>query len=322
MDKFIDVIYRTLEHSDKPLTPTEIWEYSESWGTRGDFVTTGRTPDASIGAQLYTSLKSEGTESPFAKCGSRPTRFWLRSKGEWGLENALQFPEDSNEEIEPEVIDAPDPEIPENGPTQKKTIAERDLHEYLSAFVESHGHFNAKTKTIFHEESKRRRSGELKWMHPDMVGVRFPFSDFEEITMKTQAMAHNSSLRFYAFELKLELTHSKLREYYFQAVSNSSWAHEGYLVAAKIKDRQEVVDRCRRLTNAFGIGLIELDLAHIHESQILLPSRSNPSIDWDMVNEIAGVNPGFRDFLASVNTDMMVGRITNKKDYDAPLEQV
>jgi hypothetical protein len=43
-----------------------------------------------------------------------------------------------------------------------------------------------------------------------------------------------TGLKFYSFELKKELTFSNLRESFFQAVSNSSWAHEGYLVAAEV----------------------------------------------------------------------------------------
>nr|WP_288977411.1 hypothetical protein [uncultured Blautia sp.] len=45
-------------------------------------------------------------------------------------------------------------------------------------------------------------------------------------------------------------------------MSNSSWAHEGYLVALKISEEPELMDELRRLNNAFGIGVIRLDAEH------------------------------------------------------------
>lgn len=310
MDTFRDVIVRTMERAEKPLTPSEIWAFSEKWGTRGDFVTTGKTPDASVGAHLYSDIKANGVASVYEQVGTRPARFWLKSNGpapvvDEGLFRQTNAPEGPAVEDMPEPADKPG------------RIKERDLHPFVAAFVNSNSHFNARAKTIFHERSKQRRAGEQKWLHPDMVGVRYPFDDFDSVTTETQARTNNSSIKFYAFELKLKLTLGRLREYYFQAVSNASWANEGYLVCAEIQDEAEVVDECRRLTNAFGIGLVKLDLAHIHESQILLPARNSPTIDWEMVDKIARANPDFRDFLQAVNTDMTIGRVTNPSVFDA-----
>lgn len=45
---------------------------------------------------------------------------------------------------------------------------ERDLHILLSSFVRVDEHFKCLTKTIYHEVSKRGRSGKNKWLHPDI----------------------------------------------------------------------------------------------------------------------------------------------------------
>ncbi|WP_243251063.1 hypothetical protein [Clostridium sp. D43t1_170807_H7] len=49
---------------------------------------------------------------------------------------------------------------------------------------------------------------------------------------------------------------SNLREYYFQAVSNLSWANEGYLVALEIDDEPLLRDELRRLNNSLRKGIM------------------------------------------------------------------
>lgn len=41
--------------------------------------------------------------------------------------------------------------------------------------------------------------------------------------------------RLWSFEVKLKLTRGDVREAWFQTVSNSSWANQGYLVAAEVE---------------------------------------------------------------------------------------
>jgi len=106
-----------------------------------------------------------------------------------------------------------------------------------------------------------------------------------------------------------------LRESYFQAVSNSSWAHEGYLVAVDV-DWEDVREEYRRLNKAFGIGLIRLDVDAVDKSEILFPSRIEESIDWDTVNRIAVANKHFRQFLGLINDDIRVTKVTQASGYD------
>lgn len=54
-------------------------------------------------------------------------------------------------------------------------------------------------------------------------------------------MSEKNILRIYSFELKKILNRGNYRESFFQAVSNSSWAHEGYLVCANLKEDEDLL---------------------------------------------------------------------------------
>ncbi len=68
--------------------------------------------------------------------------------------------------------------------------------------------------------------------------------------------------------MKKTLNFTNLREYYFQAVSNSSWANEGYIVALDIDEDDSFFAELKRLNNAFGIGVIKLNAENIIMSNL------------------------------------------------------
>src|SRR5690606_28107148 len=107
---------------------------------------------------------------------------------------------------------------------------ERDLHALLAYFIRTR--FDAFPKTINHSTSKKKEFGE--WTHPDMVACHFPRPHWKTDVYELSSLLGDVQLAFLSFELKLRLSFANLRESFFQAVSNSSWAHEGYLVAANI----------------------------------------------------------------------------------------
>jgi len=161
---------------------------------------------------------------------------------------------------------------------------------------------------------KKRKSGINKWLHPDIVGVHFPFESYTENTLKLFDILKVNPYKLYSFELKKELNFSNLRECYFQAVSNSSWAHEGYLVALNLSDGTDLIDEIRRLNNAFGVGVIRLNQEHFMQSEILFSAKERDSLDWDTVNRLVAENPDFRKFLDDLMEDITVGKV--KSTYD------
>jgi hypothetical protein len=122
--------------------------------------------------------------------------------------------------------------------------------------------------------------------------------------------------KLFSFELKVSIDVSNLREYYFQAVSNSSWANEGYLVALKIDE--EVIEEIRRLANSFGIGLIKLDAENIEEGQIIVPATNKKQLDIDAMDRLASENKDFANFLQNIIDDNKIKKVNSK--YDKVME--
>jgi len=157
-----------------------------------------------------------------------------------------------------------------------------------------------------------------EWLHPDLVGVYFPFSDYSPETRSLQKSLNVSSIRLFAFEMKIQLNFSNLRQSFFQAVSNSSWANEGFLVCLKLDDDPEFKNELQRLTNSFGIGIVQLNCDVIEESRVVYPAKFKENIDWDTINRLSEDSPDFKKFISDLNEDVQVGKV--KSEYDKILD--
>ncbi|MCD4695726.1 MAG: hypothetical protein K8S16_05735 [Bacteroidales bacterium] len=302
---FWDIIERTIEKVGTPLSAKEIWEKANELGTIGDFTTTGKTPWATIAAYCYTTINSSGEHSIIIQTSERPAQFFLRR-----LADRVDLLK---------VQKQKDTEIAKKEKIEKKKFNERDLHPLIVGFCYGDSHFKANLKTIFHENSTKATKGQNEWLHPDLVGVFFPFRDYRHETLEIQQHLSITSIKLFSFELKISLNFGNLRQSYFQAVSNSSWANEGYLVALKIDDDPTFKDEVRRLNNAFGIGIIKLNPENVYESEILFPSRINQEIDWDTVNRLSNENSDFNNFLKLITEDCKLGKV--KSQYDKILKE-
>jgi hypothetical protein len=109
------------------------------------------------------------------------------------------------------------------------------------------------------------------------------------------------------------------REAFFQAVSNSSWAHEGYLVAAQIKQDDELLAELERLSISFGIGIIHLDVDDIDSSSVLFHAKSKSQLDWETMNKLSDRNEEFSKFIQDVKIDLESKRI-HRAEYDDILD--
>ncbi len=301
---FWDIIEQTIEEVGTPLSPKEIWEQANKIGTIGDFTTSGKTPWATIGAYCYTEIQRNGDKSTIIQTSERPAQFFLRRLAYKIDLEKLQKQKDA--------------EITRKEKAEIKRFHERDLHAMLVAYAYADPHFKANVKTIFHENSAKGTKGQNEWLHPDMVGVYFPFRDYKLETLDIQNHLSISSIKLFSFELKVHVNFLNLRQAYFQAVSNSSWANEGYLVTLNLDDDPALRDEIRRLTNAFGIGLIKLNAENIYESEILFPARINTEIDWDAVNRLVTENLNFSTFLKLIAEDCKLGKV--KSEYDRVLK--
>lgn len=215
-----------------------------------------------------------------------------------------------------------DNEVAKKEKVETKKFNERDLHSLMVAYGFGDTHFKANLKTIYHETSNKGTKGQNEWIHPDLVGVYFPFKDYKKETLELQSHLTISSIKIFSFELKISLSFVNLREYFFQAVSNSSWANEGYLVAININEDPAFRDELRRLNNAFGIGIIKLNTENVFESEILFPASIKQSIDWDTVNRLANENSDFSDFLKFITEDCKLGKVKSQYDKVFNLEEL
>ena len=301
---FWDIIERTIEKVGTPLSAKEIWEKGNELGTIGDFSTTGKTPWATIAAYCYTDISNNSNDSIVIQTSLRPAQFFLRRLAHTIDVQKVQKQKDTEEA--------------KKDTNEVKGFHERDLHPILVSYAYGDGHFKANLKTIYHESSSRSLKGQNEWLHPDLVGVYFPFRDYKPETLEIQNYLSITSIKLFSFELKKSLNFGNLRQSFFQAVSNSSWANEGYLVAFDIDDDPTFKDEIRRLNNAFGIGIIKLNIENVFESEILIPSKINQEIDWDTVNRLANENSDFSDFLKLITEDCKLGKV--KSQYDKALK--
>ena len=100
-----------------------------------------------------------------------------------------------------------------------------------------------------------------------------------------------------SYELKKEInSDSELKKAYFQAVSNSSWANYGYLVAFEFSDN--LYEEMERLNQSFGIGIIELN-ANPYQSKILFPA-SYRDLDFKTIDKLCKMNNEFENFIVQV----------------------
>lgn len=294
---FIDLCIEILSKYNSPMSPDEIWKKAIEDGLAEKIGSVGKTPSATIGARLYTDIKDNGEKSVFVQISKRPARFILRNSGikEKEIESVIEKKLKNEEKTE-------------------YKFNERDLHPLLAKYVYTNPHFKCYVKTIFHEKSIKRAKGANEWLHPDLVGVYFPFGDYSKETTDLQKSLNVNSIKLFSFEMKKELNYSNLRECFFQAVSNSSWANEGYLVSLRIDEDPSFRNEIQRLSNSFGIGIIKLSPVNIEESEIICNARHREIIDWDTLDRLAEDSPDFRAFISDIKEDLTVAKV--KSVYD------
>lgn len=172
-----------------------------------------------------------------------------------------------------------------------KTYDERDLHKLLSSFLKNTGTYS---KTIFHEQSTYGKDSNQIWTHPDMVGIRFMNLQTKASQNFIKAINRVDTFKLSSYEIKKEInSDSELKKAFFQAVSNSSWANYGYLVAYEFSDG--LIEEIERLNQSFGIGVIELH-ANPYQSRVLFQPKFR-DLDFKTIDKLCKVNKDFEKFI-------------------------
>ena len=285
---FLELAEEVLKDAKEPLTYKQIWENAKSEpqelykkvGSKGD------TPEHTLRVSITNDINKNGENSKFIFATEKPRTFWLKER-----KNELP---PILEKLKQKIQETQEKEIEE-----KYKFKEREIHPLLVNFINNDEDFNIRAKTIHHESSKKEEKGKNRWNYPDIVGVRFPF-DNEKMSGATLDLLQNINqiqYKLYSFELKIIINFSNLKECYFQAVSNSSWANEGYLVAFDID--VNVIEELKRLKASFGIGVIQLDIKEL-KPKIILPS-SQRELDIETLNMLVNDSPDFNIFIEDIN---------------------
>lgn len=295
---FLKLAQTIIDEEKKPLSSEEIWEIAKNKGYDKNVGTQGKTPWATIGALIYVNMRDK-PNSPFVKIESKPRRFYLRS---------LLKDEDELKAVERRASTVI---------IRKKRLfySEKELHP----FVAYYGYYflRAYLKTIRHLRSDRKQFGE--WVHPDMVGSYFPIGEWESEVVDLSSVIGHVAVKLLSFEIKRELNFSNLRESFFQTVSNSSWANEGYLATSEMSNDEDFLSELRRLSTSFGIGVIKIEIEDPDSSKIVFPAKQKEYLDWETINKLT-FNPDFKEFLNRVKIDISSKEIRREK-YDKVMEK-
>ena len=192
---------------------------------------------------------------------------------------------------------------------------EHDLYPMLSEFLwRELGIFS---KRIDEKRSKNKAgSGGNKWLFPDIVGMEDLSCDWHPEIKNVVQQTSDTKTRLWSFEVKKLINRSNVREVYFQAVSNSSWANFGYLAAAEIQGADKEL---RMLTGLHGIGVIKIDVNNPADSEIMIPCRERLNVDWNAADRLADENADFLDYIKLIRQFYQTGD-PREKDWDIPSE--
>ncbi|MBL8004301.1 MAG: hypothetical protein JNL36_04295 [Candidatus Kapabacteria bacterium] len=166
--------------------------------------------------------------------------------------------------------------------SSEASYLEEHLHKLLSAFLKKSR--DIETKTINHR--KNPSDNKSVWTNPDIIGVKF--ANKEQLTNDFIRTFYKDHLfELYSFEIKKEIRSDvELKEAYFQAVSNSSWANYGYLVALDFPNK--LLNEMSRLNQSFGIGFIKLK-PNTFESVVMLEAKYK-DLDLITIDKLMGNN--------------------------------
>ncbi|MEA1973094.1 MAG: hypothetical protein U9N34_07375 [Candidatus Cloacimonadota bacterium] len=270
-----EAILKSFEDLSKPTNYKEIFEHI----VKNNYYDFGKskTPALTISGQLTSFIQKGDKRIKRAKNANGSFSYYLAK-----YEVKYNFSEnliEENENKENIVI---------------KTYNERDLHLLLSTYLNNEF---VHSKTIFHEHSKNIKNSHQKWIHPDMVGIKFLHLKAKESQSFLKAVNQADTFKISSYELKKEInTDYELKKSYFQAVSNSSWSNYGYLVAFAISDSLD--EEMARLNQSFGIGIIELK-SNPFESKILYPSTYR-ELDFNTIDKLCILNSDFSKFIEKI----------------------
>lgn len=235
-----------------------------------------KTPASTISALLGDFIRNGDTRVKRLKQGGAYLYYLTKNENNIGVD----ILSGDNQLISSKVVKV----------SKSKTYEERDLHKLLSSYLKNADTYS---KTIFHEQSNGKDNNQV-WTHPDMVAIKFLTLQTKASQMFLKSINRVDTFKLSSYELKREInSDSELKKAFFQAVSNSSWANYGYLVAFEFSD--SLNEEMARLNQSFGIGIIKLK-ANPYQSKILYPAVYR-DLDFKTIDKLCKMNHEFEKFI-------------------------
>lgn len=245
-------------------------------------------------AQLAAEIGGERTEAAKKRCANVVTQDKPRPRLYYWDANPEQS---AAEESVLEEVELPLP---------AQTYSEHELYPLLIEFL--HKELKLYCQRIDEKTSRNSHgSGGNHWLHPDVVALEPLDQHWDPVVKDCVRHGNDSAIRLWSFEVKKQLTRSNVRQHFFQAVSNSTWASFGYLVATGLNN--DVESELQMLASLHGIGVLILNTDSLYDSQILIPARERTAIDWQSVNRIVSENTDFHRFIEQVGIYSQTGRM-------------
>lgn len=259
---FSDFIIKVLDDTKIPMTSVEIWNYGKEKGYDIDLNSKGKTPWLTIGSFIYEDIKKNKL-SLFERIDTKPYKFILKK----------HITED----------------------TKNSTTIDKTEISSLSDFII---YYLFKEFKIY---TKRIRLENNNWELPDLVGVSYPYFDFNTEGLELSNFLKNDIIKkLFSFCIEYELNHVNMRELFFKAVSNSSWANEGYLIVSRIEDNEKLKSELLYLSEKYGIGIIYINEDDFNTSYIFAPATTNNTLDWNQINLMFENSDDFKEFTIKI----------------------
>ena len=218
-----------------------------------------------------------------------------------------------------ESSDSAEIDFAENNSSPSETVLyslalkEHDLYPLLADFLWTE--LDIYSKRIDERRSRNSHgAGANKWLYPDLVGMENLSQEWHREIKDCVQQYADKVTKLWSFEVKSLINRSNIREAFFQAVSNSSWANFGYLVASEIEGA-DTLKELRILSGLHGIGFIKLDVENPAESQIMIPAQEKNEIDWNTANRLTEENRDFLNYIKAVRQFYQTGEV-HDVDWD------
>ncbi|HJD56657.1 MAG TPA: hypothetical protein LFW12_00850, partial [Rickettsia endosymbiont of Sericostoma sp. HW-2014] len=195
--------------------------------------------------------------------------------------------------------------------TEKEpNIKEKEIYPKLSDFLLQELGVHSKIINDKCSSNYKGTNGN-KWLHPDLVGMEDLTKDWALAIKDCVQQFADKKAKLWSFEVKVVIDSTNVRQSFFQALSNSSWANYGYLVASSLVEGKggSTLRELEILAARHGIGFILLNIKdQVEKGRILIPAKERLEIDWDMANRLVKENKGFESFIGEVRDFCMTGK--------------